>query len=191
MGLDKVERGVSLIAGGLAMILALRITPDLFKNTVITATATPSKANTCTKGYHLAHSLCEKLLTVHPSYYLPQFLLILVVGLAISAFAYFRRRVGVIVGELLLGLALGRVGLIYLIFGAWLIIRAFRLQRYGDATFAGSGAKAREMSKARREGRSTAAKDKDNKTDKTVAPLPKPPAESKRYTPKKPPPKKR
>jgi hypothetical protein len=188
MGLDKVERGISLLAGGLALVLALRITPDLFKNTRITATATPSKTNTCTNGYHLVHSLCEKLLTVHPSYYLPQFLLILVVGLGIAAFAYFRRRVGVIVGELLLGLALGRVGLIYLIFGAWLIIRAFRLQRYGDATFAGSGKKAREMSKARREGRSTAAKDK---TDKTAAPLPKPPAESKRYTPKKPPPKKR
>ncbi|MGA2294634.1 MAG: hypothetical protein ABSG24_05360 [Acidimicrobiales bacterium] len=189
MGLDKIERGTSLLAAGLALVLALISAPRLFKNTIITSTATPSKSHTCTKGYHLAKAVCEKLITTHPSYWLPQFLLILVVGFGLAGFAYFRRRVGVIVLSLLLGLALGRVGLIFLIFGGWLIIRAFRLQRYGDATFAGSGAKAREVSKARREAK---REGRTYKTpDKTVASLPKPPAESKRYTPKKPPRRKR
>ncbi len=188
MGLDRIERIISLVAAGFAFVLAALSSPRLFKNTIITVTSEPSKTKTCTKGYHLAHGLCEKLVTTHPSYWLPQFLLILVVGIAIAAFAYYRRRVGVIVGGLLLGLALGRVGLIYLIFGGWLIIRAFRLRRYGDATFAGSGQRAREMSKAKKEGRRAGV---TAKTDNKVAPLPKLPAESKRYTPKRPPPKKR
>ncbi len=188
MGLDRIERIVSLVAAGFAFVLAAISSERLFKNTIITVTSQPSKTKTCAKGYHFADKLCEKMVTTHPSYWLPQFLLILVVGIGIAAFAYYRRRVGVIVGGLLLGLALGRVGLIYLIFGGWLIVRAFRLRRYGDATFAGSGQRAREMSKAKKakkEGRSV------DVADKKVAPLPKPPVESKRYTPKRPPPKKR
>jgi hypothetical protein len=189
MGLDKIERGSALIAAGLALVLALISAPRLFKNTIITATATPSKTNTCTKGYLLVKSVCDKHIITHPSYWLPQFLLILVVGFGLAAFAHFRRRVGVIVLSLLLGLALGRVGLIFLIFGGWLIIRAFRLQRYGDATFAGSGARAREVSKARREAKKEGRT--YNSPDTIIAPLPKPPTESKRYTPKKPPRRKR
>jgi hypothetical protein len=185
MGLDKIEYGISLVGGAIAMFLALYLSPRLFKNTRITSTAKPLKDKACAAGYHLVNnsSLCEKYITTHPSYWLPQFLEILVLALGIILFAWRRKRVGVTVCSLLIGLALGTLALPYLILGAWLIIRAFRLQRYGDATFAGSSKRARELGKAKREGRATAAPDK-----KPVASLPPlPPAESKRYTPKKPP----
>jgi hypothetical protein len=185
MGLDKIEYRVSLIGGAIAMVLALIFLPKLFKNSKITSTAKPLKEKACVAGYHLVKSanLCEKQITVHWSYWLPQFLAILVLAIGIILFALRRKRVGVTVCSLLIGLALGTEALPYLILGGWLIIRAFRLQRYGDATFAGSSKRARELGNAKKEGRASASPGK-----KPVASLPRlPAAESKRYTPKKPP----
>ena len=104
-------------------------------------------------------------------------------------FALLRKRVGVAFVGLFLGLAIGTIGLPFLMLGGWLVIRALRLQKYGDATFAGSSLRAREMAKAKKEGRSlapsTAKSAKSAKGAKTTAPSgPKPPSASKRYTPK-------
>jgi hypothetical protein len=185
MGIDNVERGVSYIAGAIAMVLALILGPHLFKNTVLTDTAKPSKTNTCTAGYHLANKLCEKLVTTHPSYWLPQFLEIFIIGLAIIYFAWRRKRAGVAVSTLLLGLAQGTVGLPFLLVGGWLVIRALRLQKYGDASFAGSSRRAREMGQAKKSERSgTTSRKKGAQASLTKSATPAP---SKRYTPKKPP----
>ena len=51
-----------------------------------------------------------------------------------------------------LGLGLG-AGAVFFFLGAWLIIRAYRLQKYGVAGMVASNQVAREMSLARREGR--------------------------------------
>ena len=51
-----------------------------------------------------------------------------------------------------LGLGLG-AGLVFFFLGAWLIIRAYRLQKYGVAGMVASNQVAREMALARREGR--------------------------------------
>lgn len=176
MGIDNTERGVSYIAGAIAMVLALILSPHLFKNTWVTTTAKPSKANTCAVGYHLANGVCKKLTLTHPSAWVVQFLEIIIVGGAMIYFAWRRKRAGVAASGLLLGLALGTVGMPFLLVGGWLIVRAFRLQKYGDASFTGSSKRARELSKAKKEGR-------------TVAPLgqkgaPAAPTPSKRYTPK-------
>ena len=101
-----------------------------------------------------------------------------IIGLFILFFAFRKKRAGVIVSCLLLGLYIGALsnGLLFVFVGGWLIIRAQRLTKYGDASFSGSSRKAKEISKARREGKPVQSPD---------APLVKPaPEASKRYTPK-------
>jgi hypothetical protein len=197
MGLDNFERTVGLIAGGLALVLASLYIHRLVGNTNLIVTSTLTKSKHCSKaalglGYKMVNKLCEETVLTHPSHWWPQFILIFVVGLAIIGFSLWRKRVGVAVCGFLLGLALGIAGLIYLFLGGWLVIRAFRLQKYGDASFAGSGRAAREINQekraAKREGREPRTRSKKN--DDVVIAAPKP-VESKRYTPKKPPPRKR
>lgn len=183
LGIDKVERSISFIAGGIALVLALVISPHLFKNTWATDTLKPGKLNACVNGYHFVTSsgLCSRTRLTHPSDWVPQFLEILLVAIAIVAFAWWRKRAGVAVSALFLGLALGTVGLPFLFLGGWLIIRALRLQKYGDASFRGSSAQAREMAKTKRSNRKTSPRDKASSNATPSAPAPSP---SKRYTPK-------
>jgi hypothetical protein len=199
MSIDTLERRVSYVGGALALLLAGLFTPHLTKNTWVTETASPVKGHTCAAPYHwnTVAKTCTHLKLTHPSDWLAQFLLIVVMAVAIIAFAYWRKRVGVAFAGFLLGLALGSVGLPFLILGGWLLLRALRLQRYGDATFFGSSRLAREQARAKREGRASATREprasatprrrsKAAEVDAVRAP-----AASKRYTPKKPPPRKR
>ena len=180
MGIDNLERSVSLVVGGIAMVLALIISPHLFKDTLVTVTTKPGVAKACPPGYHLAHLICKSTLLTHWSYWLPQFLLIVVAGLLIVLFALLRKRAGVAVVCLLLGLAIGVTGLPFLLVGGWLVIRALRLQKYGDATFAGSSRRARDMAQTKKQGRRSTQITKDS----TATFVPTPAAPSKRYTPK-------
>ncbi len=184
LGLDLIERRASYVGGTLALILAAIISPHLFKNTWVTDTAKPSARNTCASGYHLVNKVCSYTHLTHPSDWIIQFLEIFILGVGLFIFAKIKKRAGVAVLSLLLGLALGVVGLPFLFLGGWLVIRALRLQKYGDATFVGSSKAAREAADQRRaEKRSGVprARKSDISTPSTV---PAPPAPSKRYTPK-------
>jgi hypothetical protein len=184
MGMDKIERGVSLIAGAVAMALAAIISPHLFKDTWVTDTAKPSKTKPyCVEPFHLVKAVCQHTHLTHPSAWLPQFLEIVVFGLAIIFFALRRKRVGVAFCGLLLGLALGTIGLPFLFCGGWLIIRALRLQKYGDPTFTGSSRRAREVAQAKKEGRPVRSKESASAAASSRPAAP--PTPSKRYTPKK------
>ncbi|MHB1089148.1 MAG: hypothetical protein ACYC19_10365 [Acidimicrobiales bacterium] len=183
MGIDELERKASFVAGALAVILAGVLSPHLFKNTTVIDKLAPGKSNTCTAGYHLVGSMCEKVTITTPSDWLIQFLEILIIGAFILFFALRRKRAGVAVASLLLGLALGSVGVGFLFFGGWLIVRALRLQKYGEASFFASSRKAREMGQAKREARGTATRTRGAKTPVPVSANT--PAPSKRYTPKK------
>ena len=191
MGLDKVERGVSLVAGGIAIILAAIEIPHLLKNTYVTDTANKLKTKPyCTKPYHLVVSTCQHLRLTHPSAWWPQFLEIIIFGAAIIIFALLRKRVGVVVAGLILWLALSAAGLPFLFVVGWLMVRAFRLQKWGDPTFSGSNRAAREQAKARKEGRDVTpraprpARGSKVSTEPVAARPVAPPAPSKRYTPK-------
>ena len=184
MGLDLLERRASYVAGALAIILAGIISPHLFKNTWVTDTAKPSVHNTCAAGYHLVNKVCSYTHLTHPSDWVVQFLEILVLGLGLFFFSWRKKRAGVAVLSLLLGLALGVVGLPFLFLGGWLVIRALRLQKYGDASFVGSSRAAREAADQRRaEKRSGTPRTRKDVVD-VESTLLKPPAPSKRYTPK-------
>jgi hypothetical protein len=198
MGLDKLERGVSFFGGAIALVLSAVTVPRILKNTYYQETAKYSTTKPhCPANYKHVASLCSRLLLTHPSYWIPSFIATLTFGLFILWFAFSRKRAGVAFCAFLLGLMISAFdglasGIIFYFLGGWLVIRALRLQRYGDATFAGSSRRAREVNKAKREGRTLEAPTTNDKSStKIVAPLPKLPEESKRYTPKKPPRKKR
>jgi hypothetical protein len=191
MGLDNVERGVSLFAAAIAFILAAVEIPHLLKNTYITDTA--KKAATkpfCTKPFQLVVNDCQHKVLTHPSYWWPQFIAIVVFAAFILLFALIRKRVGVIVAGLILWFALQSAGLPFLFVAGWLMVRAFRLQKWGDPTFSGSNRAAREQNKARKEGREVApraprpARGSKEATEPAVSRSVAPPAPSKRYTPK-------
>lgn len=189
MGIDTIERRVAYIAGTLAIVLAGLFTPHLYKNTFVTETANPVKGHTCAAPYHWhkAANTCSYLKLTHPSDWVLQFLLIVVMAFAILTFAYLRKRVGVAFAGFFLGLALGAIGLPFLLLGGWLLLRALRLQRYGDASFFGSSRIAREQAQSKREGRPVVrtprAKKKVEEDPMLIRPVA--PAPSKRYTPKK------
>ena len=194
LGMDVLERKISFVASGIAFLLAALFIPHLLHNTKVTDTAKVVKGTTCPKDYHyVAKALnCQKVTITHPSAWVVQFLLIIAFGLALVAFSYFRKRSGVAASSIFLGLALGTAGLPFLFLGGWLVVRAFRLQKYGDPTFAGSNRRAREKAKAKREGRSDAPRSTSRASDRVASrraakkgPVrPSGPAPSKRYTPK-------
>ena len=185
MGIDDLEKKVTYAAGAIALLLAGLFVPRLLKATKVTVTAKPGKGNVCPTGYHLVASLCEKSHLAQPSTYWPQFLEILIIGGIMMIFAVKAKRAGVAMCALLLGLALGTVGFPFVLLAAWLIIRAFRLQKYGDASFAGSGKRAREMSQAKKEGRTYTVPGAPKTTNASAPRTASPPEASKRYTPKK------
>ena len=181
MGLDNLERKFSFGGAGIALILALFFIPHLVKNTTITVTSKALRSGACPSHYSLVKGACLRHEVTHPTYWVPQFLVFIVVGGAILAFSYLRKRPGVIVGSFLLGLATGSAGIFFLALGAWLSVRAFRLQKYGDPTFRGSNIKARERAQQRRA--SNSSKSTTSKSSMSTTRVTPPP--SKRYTPKK------
>ena len=189
-GIDKVERNVSFFGGALALALAALFAPHLFKNTWVTDTAKPKTGHACIAPFHWdsVRQLCVHRHLTHPSAWLPQFILIVGLAIVIILFAVVRKRVGVAFGAFLLGLSLGSVGLPFLFLGAWLLIRALRLQRYGNASFAGSSKMARERARERAAERgATARTPRAARTrGKAASAKPSGPSPSKRYTPKKP-----
>ena len=197
LGIDDTERLFSISGAVLALVIAVYLIPTrLTKNSWITDTA-KAKGTTCPSGYTYHASQCTKQVLTHPSYWLPQFLVTLIIGLVMLAFAYRRKRAGVAFCALLLGLStssfIGLLSFLFLLLGGWLIVRAFRLQKFGDPTFKGSNARAREMAKAKKEGRAldptptTGNKSGSKSGSKSGAKSttrPSTPAPSKRYTPK-------
>ncbi len=189
MGLDSIERKVSFVAGGIALVLAAVLLPHILHDTTVIDSAKLTKLHQCPTGFHLVNSACQRSRLTHPSDWLPQFLEIIIFGAVLVFFAFRAKRAGVAVCGLFLGLALGTVGLPFLFLGGWLIIRALRLQKYGDATFAGSSRRAREKARAKRGDRTTStsrgtARASARGASKNAAAKPSGPAPSKRYTPK-------
>ena len=107
----------------------------------------------------------------------------LVLSIGLLIFIRLKKRAALIVIGFILGFAGGNVtvGIVPVAYAAWLLLRAFRLNRYGDPSFAGSSRMAKEQAKARREGRVI----ETTTTSEVIAGPRTPPPPSKRYTPKK------
>jgi len=131
MTLQRGERILSYATGAIALLFA------------IVAQILISVGKT-TKSSRSGHELVVALLVVF--------------AVALLVFARKSKRAGVIFCNMFLLLILGIAnGAVFLFSGGYLMIRALRLQRYGDATFAGSSKIARERAKARKEGRDASA----------------------------------
>jgi hypothetical protein len=187
LGLDSFERKISLVGAGTALIFALATVVEWARNAATIVTEPPLKSNTCPSGYNLVKSLCEKVTHTSRSEWEVRLLFITVVALCILYFALRRKRAGVACFSIFLGLGLGvSTGLVFFFLGAWLIVRAYRLQKYGDASFFGSNKAAKEVGQAKRANRATRAASKGEASPATSRAAAAPTA-SKRYTPKKPP----
>jgi hypothetical protein len=187
LGLDNFERTISLVGAGTALIFALATIVEWARNAATIITQAPSKTNTCAKGFHLVKTLCQEVTHTSRSEWEVRVLFIAVVALCILFFALRRKRAGVACFAIFLGLGLGiSTGLVFFLLGAWLIVRAYRLQKYGDASFFGSNRVAKETGQAKRADRATRASAK-NETAPAPSKSTAPPSASKRYTPKKPP----
>jgi hypothetical protein len=163
------------------------LVPHLLHNTTVIDTAKLNALHLCPSGYHLLSGACQRARLTQPSSWIPQFAEIIVFGAVLVLFAKRSKRSGVAVCALFLGLALGTIGLPFLFLGGWLIIRALRLQKYGDASFTGANRRAREKAKAKREGRVTQTKGSLRTSSRRSSKTPTKvtgPAPSKRYTPK-------
>jgi hypothetical protein len=187
LGLDHFERTVSLVGAGAALLFALATAIEWIRNVATIVKENPSATNTCLSGYHLVASLCQKVTHTTRSQWEVRFLFITIVALCILYFALRRKRAGVACFSIFLGLGLGvSTGLVFFLLGAWLIVRAYRLQKYGDASFFGSNRVAKEEGQAKRANRPA----KGAPTSESTASSSKAsaaPMASKRYTPKKPP----
>jgi len=179
MSIDNVEQRISYIVAVVAAAYgALYLVRDIQKYKV-TVTETPIK-HACKAGYHLVSTLCEHTHAPSSSYWLVPCIAYFILGAAIVGFTRARKRAALIMIGFLLGLTGGifEAGIIPAAYAAWLLLRAFRLQRYGTASFAGVSRAAREQ----RSGRTTPT------ANSTPAAKPAPPrsapSESKRYTPK-------
>ena len=187
--MDKVERNVSLFGVGIAIIVSLVPLYAWINKSPLTTTVKKVKGKACAATYTINRKggdLCVHTLKNAQSHWAIQFLFVFVVALIILLFALRRKRAGVACFACFLGIGLGISGVVFVFLGAWLIVRAFRLQRYGEASWTGSNKVAREMAQARREGRDPTPKDTKAKDASAPAVTPgpaTPPAPSKRYTP--------
>jgi len=195
LGLDPIERGISLFGAAIGLVLAIVTAIEWARNLPVITTTKP-KAGKCPAAFPtLKISLCEHIVKTTRTEWEVKFFFIFIVALCILYFAIRRKRAGVACFAIFLGLGLGLgSGLVFFFMGAWLIIRAYRLQKYGVATMLGSNRVAREMATARKEGRSpnlepiTGSDSTPTKsTSKSAPQKPATPEASKRYTPKKPP----
>jgi hypothetical protein len=181
-GLDALERRWSLGIGVLGLLLSAIFALAPIKTYV----EQKPKNGLCAPGYALVGKMCQKNVLLHFASD-PRFYLLLAGALVIMFFTWRKRRVGIIVAALMIGLSLGNFGLPFLALGGWLIIRAFRLQKYGNPTFVGSNQQSRlraqERSANRKKGVSN-SRGKKSDGDPSAMPARPKPAPSKRYTPK-------
>jgi hypothetical protein len=189
LGLDSFERRVSLYGVAFAFLTAGITAVNWARNQPTISKLTPSKSNTCLAGYKLVAKFCQKTTFTSTSLWEIKFFFVVVVALFVLLFTLTGKRAGVACFNIFLGLGLQSIsGIAFFAIGAWLIFRAYRLQKYGDPTFSGSNRVAKEMSLAKREGRAPvldAPKASKDSTSSVVGKPATPPSASKRYTPKK------
>ena len=173
--MDRLERTVGLFTGYFALLLA--IMAELARNYQPHDLIKHVKGKPCPSGFTQNLLYCEKVLPAQVAANIIFGALIGIFALSIVIFALRRKRSGVIASNVFLFLILysgnfATAGFLFVFVAIWLMIRAYRLQKYGSA----SANKSRLAAKERKEGRSAPSAD---------SPIVKPaPEASKRYTPK-------
>jgi flagellar biogenesis protein FliO len=208
--IDPTERKIGYIASGLAVVLTLVSTIPYMVRRVSVATTTKPSGHTCANHYtYTTHSgsaaTCN---TVYPtSHYAFSLILLLVFSAAIFVTVRIGRRAPLAFTLVLTGLAIGSViantiiVLPFIFAGGWLLLRAWRSQKYGSPSAKaplpgytpprrGPAPKAGAAS-GRSGGSTTNASRRSRKNQPPPSPTGRTaPSANKRYTPKAPPKKK-
>lgn len=203
--IDSTERKVGLAAAVLATLFALVYSVPYMVSKIVVATTVKPVHKTC--ATHLTYTVnagkaatCNGVLS--PSHYTFQLVIWLVFAAAILVTVRIRRRSPLAFAMVLTGLAFGTLILIlpFLVGGGWLLLRAWRTQKYGSptATTPVEGYVRPNPGASRRAGGTTAGSGTvRNSTRRQRRGQPEepeavrlPPSQSKRYTPKAPPKKK-
>ncbi len=154
------------------------------KTTKVTQTIAALKNHACIAGftYDKSSGKCTGKGTYSFNHWIVELAVLLAFALAIFVATRLGRRGPVGFAALMGGLAfeayVGIFGVPFIAGGGWLLIRAWRVQRYGSPTATKANPTGERKPPAARAERPTRAKKK--------APAPKGPAASKRYTPKTP-----
>lgn len=132
--IDPAERKVGLIASALGIALALYANvPYMVSKRAVPSTVKPT-GHSCPAGFHYVASsnTCN---TVYPaSHYVLPLIVSIVLALAIYVTIRIRRRAPLAFTMVMTGLAFGSLFVLlpYGIGGAWIMLRAWRTQKYGS-----------------------------------------------------------
>jgi hypothetical protein len=184
--LDDTERKLAWAAGAIALLISLTYIPRLSHKTVTWTSEPFGKHHSC--AYTLVKKTCELKTITFPSDYIGFFLLLIVLGFVILACAYWRKRSLTIFASLLAGFFSSIVGLLLIGYAAWLLMRSWRLSRYGAKDGATARKVALERAAERRELRKSTPRDaRAARAPRSKGPTPPTKStvsRSKRYTPK-------
>jgi hypothetical protein len=203
--IDGTERKIGLVAAVLAAVLSLIATvPYMVKKTVVETTVKPVH-KTCADGfkYTAKTATCN---TIYPaSHYTFYLVVLLIFSLAIFITVRIGRRAPLAFAITITGLAIATVlssliiALPFLAGGGWLLLRAWRTQKYGSPTakapVEGYVRPSPGASRPAKTGTSGTARNSTHRTrrrgqSEEPQDARKPPTQNKRYTPKAPPKKK-
>jgi hypothetical protein len=210
--IDPTERKLGYAAAILASVVSLITFAPFINNPALTVqkTASPIRGHTCQHLYRYGkvggHFTCVADVRYSRSHWVTELVILLIFALAVVVATRLRRRAALAFTTLMTGLAMLSVvqsvlAFPFIFLGGWLMVRAWRVQRYGSPTAksragggsAGSGT-TRGWSGATGGGRgrstrpATRADARSGRRARSKAPSgPVRPAPSKRYTPKAPP----
>jgi hypothetical protein len=145
---DDTERKLGYAASILAAVIALIAFVPFINNPSLTVnkTATPGKGHTCATFFHYTKVngkfTCLEHLRYPRSHWVTELLIVLVFALAIFITTRIKRRAALAFATLMTGLAMLLVvqsilAFAFILLGGWLMIRAWRVQRYGSPTAKG------------------------------------------------------
>lgn len=198
VGVDPTEKKVGIAASLLGVALAIYANvPYMVSKTSVVTTVKP-KDKTCAPvlgitdlHYVASTSSCNGIYSA--SHYVLPLVVSLVLAIAIYVTVLIRRRAPLAFTIVMTGLAFGSLVVLvpYGLAGGWIMLRAWRTQKYGSPTArtAMTGWVAPPPRGSTRKARSTAPRGRKGK-DAATTTVRKPPAANKRYTPKSPPKKK-
>mgnify|MGYP006275126497 CR=1 FL=1 len=184
--IDDVERRIVFGGAGLGLALTLLFLAIPPKGYIYTH----PKHKVCPPGYDHYKDLCQHITTLSFSGYAPQFAATALGAIVLAYAGWKRKRTLAAFTAMIAGLMLGNSGIYglpgmaMLFLGGWLMMRAWRLQKYGAAGFMEvnkiSQERARERAAERRAARGTGRRSSDaGATDTRRVDA------NKRYTPKK------
>jgi hypothetical protein len=181
--LDPTERKWGFGVAGLALVFSLLVIPSLLHNTTRAVSQTFNRAKCLREGdvWSATTKTCSKL--YHPADFVLVFVLLIVVGCVLLFAVWRSMRALTIFTAIFVGLAAtlvtGVIGIAAIGYGAWLLMRSWRLQRYGAKDSKTVRRVATERADERREAKRAAKQSPSGSVPSKTSVTP-----SKRYTPK-------